>query len=139
MRKTWILCQATKKLNEHFFEHVNNAFHQSLATEQASIWKDNLPPKNQETYIRFLNNLSDAAEQQQLQLSTTVVCTDFETAIIYSIRNKFTSAQIWGCLFHNAQSVSSKVENIGLKQPCKESKAIKRLVRRCCGWSVDEV
>ena len=89
-----------------------------------------LPPKNQEIYTRFLNNLSHAAKQQQFQLSPTFVYTDVETAIINSIRNKFPNTQIWGCLFDYAQSIWSKWENIGLKQRCKECEAVNRLVRR---------
>lgn len=71
-----------------------------------------LPDKRQETYVKFLEALS---QQRVFPGPRTVMC-DFELAPINAFKHVYPNAEIHGCLFHLSQNIFRKTQELGLQQ-----------------------
>ena len=82
--------------------------------------------KNRNTYYWTFGYLKG----RQTNLDPLSVTVDFEQASITSIRSNFPSARIQGCLFHFAQCLWRKIQNLGLQQWYQEDTDNAFLVKR---------
>jgi hypothetical protein len=66
-------------------------------------------------YNVVFKSLKSAVESLNLSLETIYIMTDFELAAINSFKKNFAGIKSKRCLFHFAQSLMKKVNNLGLK------------------------
>ncbi|RMZ99549.1 hypothetical protein BpHYR1_012475 [Brachionus plicatilis] len=79
-----------------------------------------LPNKQQKTYIKLFNNL----KSKGISVIPVYIFSDFELAIMNSIRECFPGAQIGGCYFHLTSNLWKHVTN-GLRKDHKNDKNFK--------------
>ena len=64
-----------------------------------------LPNKQQATYNRMSMMVKEAALNLGLELTPLSVLSDFEQALINSVRLNFPTAQHRGCYYHYSQAI----------------------------------
>ncbi|XP_046552148.1 uncharacterized protein LOC124261815 [Haliotis rubra] len=90
-----------------------------------------LPSKSRDTYIRLFNYLKDSVLAiVGVELSPSVVQTDYEAAAIGATERVFPDAEVRGCYFHFTQAVWRQVSEKGLVNTYKDNRAFNTHVRR---------
>ncbi|KAL8610282.1 hypothetical protein ACOMHN_062014 [Nucella lapillus] len=90
-----------------------------------------LPDKSQLTYQRLFRLMKARAAVMGLEFAPSKVRTDFEQAIIMSVRLEFPRARVVGCLFHFCQALWKKVKALGGVVQYKEDEETRKYIRRC--------
>jgi hypothetical protein len=70
--------------------------------------------KTEELYKWLFNDLSEVAEENNIQLSPAYIITDFEQAAINASKYEFPTVINKGCFFHLGQSGWRKIQSCGL-------------------------
>ena len=78
-----------------------------------------LPNKQHATYNRTFMTVKEAVLNFGLELTPSSVLSDFEQALINSIRLNFPTAQHRGCYYHYSQAIWQKVQALGLQEEYK--------------------
>ena len=89
-----------------------------------------LPDRREQTYVRFLDILKNAARDIGLTFSPRIVLIDFEPAIRTAIASILSKTVIRGCFFHFAQCIWRKVQDLGLVTAYKQNSSLRKTVRR---------
>ena len=89
-----------------------------------------LPNKARDTYQRTLELLKKKAEELHLDLSPSVVLSDFELAIIQAAELSFPTADIKGCYYHYCQCLNRNVQNLGLQVAYREDHHLNSFIRK---------
>ena len=70
------------------------------------------------------------AEELHLDLSPSVVLSDFELAIIQAAELSLPSADIKGCYYHYCQCLNRKIQNLGLQVAYREDHHLNSFIRK---------
>ena len=70
--------------------------------------------KSEELYKHLFQNLIDVSEENDIQLSPSIIITDFEKAAINASYSEFPNVINKGCFFHLGQSGWRKIQEVGL-------------------------
>jgi len=90
-----------------------------------------LPNKQQATYNRMFMMVKEAALNLGLELTPSSVLSDFEQALINSVRLNFPTAQYRRCYYHYSQAIWRKVQASGLQEEYKaEDEILKSFVQK---------
>ena len=134
-----LLCRCSTILMDGTFKSSPRLFAQ-LYTIHGRIYETTLrlaycllPAKDEHTYERVFRLLQIAATQMGLQLQPQTIQIDFEMASFNAIRTCFPMCRLRGCLFHYAQAIWRKIQDLGLVVRYRDDPAFNRLVRRCFG------
>jgi len=88
----------------HIFSIVRNTFRQWRKSYRHCLAQNKL------VYDRMLNEV-----KRIILASPERILLDFESAAINAFKSAFPSATVTGCCFHLTQSVTRKVDEIGMK------------------------
>ena len=87
--------------------------------------------KTQETYNMAFLLLKENCQNYRITLDPSEVKTDFELALLQSIRISFPNASFRGCYYHFSQAIWRKVQSIGLQQEYQtQGSEVKKFFRR---------
>ena len=74
--------------------------------------------------------LKKKAEELHLDLSPSVVLSDFELAIIQAAELLLPTADIKGCYYHYCQCLNRKIQNLGLQVAYREDHHLNSFIRK---------
>ncbi|XP_049867236.1 uncharacterized protein LOC126367652 [Pectinophora gossypiella] len=74
-----------------------------------------LMDKSEETYMAFFQALKEYAMEFEYILNPQYILTDYEMAVINTVKIEFPDAEHKGCLFHLGQNVWRKIQSSGLQ------------------------
>ena len=88
-----------------------------------------LPDKTEETYVRMFIMLKNICHSLNIQLNFNRIVSDFELALINAIARVFPGVQHQGCLFHFAQAIFRKVQDLGYATDYRNNEHFRKNVR----------
>ena len=92
-----------------------------------------LPNKTKEMYVRLFRLIINLAKTNHLRFNPESIFIDYEIAVIEAINYILPLTQVRGCLFHFAQCVWRKVQQLNLVNDYKKPNSqIKVTVKRIC-------
>ena len=70
--------------------------------------------KSEELYRILFQEIIEKADNNGIELTPSVIITDFEQAAINAAKTEFENVRMQGCFFHLGQSIFRKIQSTGL-------------------------
>lgn len=115
------LCESNEIVVDGTFSSVPELFYQlfTIHYELGGFFHSSvyilMNNKTQASYDIVLEQLVQDAKKLDLNFRPQFAHTDFEKAIINSIKNKIQPERVIGCYFHYSQAIMKKINDVGLK------------------------
>ena len=125
----YILADGTFKTAPHPFHQIY-IIHGSAGDFVVPVVWAFLDGKSEELYTKFFKILSDKICQNFQNFLPEFILTDFETAVIPTIRSVFPYSTHLGCNFHFSQCLYRKIQELGLVQRYKADEVFKLIIHK---------
>ena len=87
-----------------------------------------LPGKSREIYNQTFTLLKEALQNVDLELNPQHIMSDFELALIQSIRINFPATSHKGCFYHFWQCIWRKIQALGLQQQYQNDAELRKML-----------
>ena len=88
-----------------------------------------LPNKHRDTYYEVLNVIKREMGYQNLVFCPAKIFTDFEAALMPTLRSHFPTSTHKGCYFHFTQAIWRQVQSLGLSTDYNNNASVKKSIR----------